>query len=102
MTRAETQTVLAEHTTLRLGGPAREFVVAETTAELLDAVRSAGEPVLLLGGGSNLVVGDDGFAGTVIKIAMSGWRLDGAEVAVAAGQNWDEFVAAMVARSPNG
>ena len=54
MTPVETQTVLAEHTTLRLGGPAREFVVAGTTDDLLAAVRAAGEPVLLLGGGSNL------------------------------------------------
>lgn len=96
VTRVETQTVLAEHTTLRLGGPAREFVVAETTSELLSAVRAASEPILLLGGGSNLVVADEGFGGTVIKIATRGWRIDGSEVCVAAGQNWDEFVAAMV------
>lgn len=96
MTRVETPTVLAEHTTLRLGGPAREFVVVETTAELLSTVRAAGEPILLLGGGSNLVVGDAGFAGTVVKIATKGWRIEGSDVIVAAGQNWDEFVAAMV------
>ncbi|GLY63775.1 UDP-N-acetylmuramate dehydrogenase [Amycolatopsis taiwanensis] len=96
MTRVETRTVLAEHTTLRLGGPAREFVVAETTSELVSAVRAAGGEVLLLGGGSNLVVADEGFAGTVIKVATRGWRIDGSEVCVAAGQNWDEFVAGMV------
>ncbi|GAA4659125.1 MULTISPECIES: UDP-N-acetylmuramate dehydrogenase [Amycolatopsis] len=96
MTRVETRTALAEHTTLRLGGPAREFVVAETTEDLLSAVRGARGPVLLLGGGSNLVIGDAGFDGTVVKIATSGWRVDGTEVEVAAGQNWDEFVAAMV------
>ncbi|SFK82367.1 UDP-N-acetylmuramate dehydrogenase [Amycolatopsis sacchari] len=96
MTRVETRTALAEHTTLRLGGPAREFVVAETTEDLLSAVRGTRGPVLLLGGGSNLVIGDAGFDGTVVKIATSGWRVDGTEVEVAAGQNWDEFVAAMV------
>jgi UDP-N-acetylmuramate dehydrogenase len=96
VTRVETRTVLAEHTTLRLGGPAREFVVAETTPDVLSAVRAAGEPVLLLGGGSNLVVADEGFAGTVVKIASRGWRIEGSDVSVAAGQNWDEFVAAMV------
>ncbi|NIH85905.1 UDP-N-acetylmuramate dehydrogenase [Amycolatopsis granulosa] len=98
MSRLETptQTTLADHTTLRLGGPARAFAVAGTTAELLDAVRSADGPVLLLGGGSNLVVGDAGFPGTVVKIATRGWRIDGTEVEVAAGQNWDEFVAATV------
>ncbi|HJQ46800.1 MAG TPA: UDP-N-acetylmuramate dehydrogenase [Amycolatopsis sp.] len=96
MAPVETQTVLAGHTTLRLGGPARTFVVAETTGALLDAVRAAGEPMLLLGGGSNLVVGDDGFDGTVVKIATTGWQVDGDSVEVAAGQNWDDFVAAMV------
>jgi UDP-N-acetylmuramate dehydrogenase len=96
VTRVEARTVLADHTTLRLGGPAHEFVVAESTGDLLSAVRAAGEPVLLLGGGSNLVVADQGFAGSVVKIATRGWRVDGADVEVAAGQNWDEFVAAMV------
>ncbi|MTD56701.1 UDP-N-acetylmuramate dehydrogenase [Amycolatopsis pithecellobii] len=95
MTPVETRTTLAEHTTLRLGGPAGRFVVAETTEALLSAVRAAEDEVLLLGGGSNLVVGDGGFDGTVVKIATSGWRIDGESVEVAAGQNWDEFVAAM-------
>ena len=102
MAPVETQTALAEHTTLRLGGPARAFVVAETTSALLAAVRAAEEPVLLLGGGSNLVVGDGGFDGTVVKIATTGWHVDGDSVEVAAGQNWDEFVAAMVGEGHGG
>lgn len=102
MSPVETRTLLADHTTLRLGGPAGRFVVAKTTDDLLEATREAGEPVLLLGGGSNLVVGDAGLAGTVIKIATEGWRLDGAEAEVAAGQNWDEFVAAMVGKGLTG
>ncbi|MDT7742119.1 MAG: UDP-N-acetylmuramate dehydrogenase, partial [Actinomycetota bacterium] len=56
-------TPLAALTTLRLGGPARRLVEVRTIDELLDAVRSAdaaGEPVLLVGGGSNLVVADEG------------------------------------------
>ena len=63
---------LADHTTLRLGGPAARFVEATTEQELVDAVRrcdEAGEPVLLVAGGSNLVVDDAGFAGTVVKVA---------------------------------
>ena len=55
---------LAGHTTMRVGGPAARMVVAETPDELVDAVREvddAGEPLLLLGGGSNLVVPDAGF-----------------------------------------
>ena len=60
--------LLAHHTTLRLGGPARSWVRAETEQDLVDAVRTcdeAGEPVLVLAGGSNVVVADEGFAGTV-------------------------------------
>ncbi|MFD2489567.1 UDP-N-acetylmuramate dehydrogenase [Amycolatopsis jiangsuensis] len=99
---------LADCTTLRLGGPARRFVHAATSEDLVAAVRDAddaGEPVLLLGGGSNLVVADDGFAGTLVRIASSGWTRDGDGdgdadgdsdgdvVEVAAGQEWDAFVA---------
>ncbi len=96
---------LAEHTTLRLGGPAR--VVHATTEEaLLDAVRSAdaaGTPVLVLGGGSNLVVADEGLEGTVVRVETRGVAVDadacsGAMVTVAAGEPWDPFVALAVER----
>ncbi|WP_420177003.1 UDP-N-acetylmuramate dehydrogenase [Luteococcus sp. OSA5] len=93
--------LLADHTTLRLGGPARRVVVATTEAELVEAVRAAdqaGEPLLVLSGGSNLVIGDEGFAGTVVKVATRGVSADvsdcgGAVVTVAAGEVWDDFVA---------
>lgn len=90
---------LAAYTTLRLGGPARRFVAATTSEDLVETVRAAdaaGEPVLLLGGGSNLVVGDGGFDGVLVRIATTGWTREGAVVEVAAGQNWDGFVAALV------
>ncbi|SFW48714.1 UDP-N-acetylmuramate dehydrogenase [Amycolatopsis australiensis] len=90
---------LSAYTTLRLGGPARRFVSAVTSEDLVAAVReadAAGEPVLLLGGGSNLVVADAGFDGTLVEVATTGWRRDGAVVDVEAGQNWDAFVAALV------
>ncbi|HWD01130.1 MAG TPA: UDP-N-acetylmuramate dehydrogenase [Amycolatopsis sp.] len=90
---------LADYTTLRLGGPARRLVRATTAGELVAAVREAddaGEPMLLLGGGSNLVVADDGFPGTLVEIATTGWTRDGDTVEVAAGQEWDAFVAALV------
>jgi UDP-N-acetylmuramate dehydrogenase len=96
---------LAECTTLRLGGPAAQFVEAEDEATLVDAVRAAdaaGEPVLVLGGGSNLVVGDAGFAGTVVRVATRGVRrlaqdaCGGVRVQVAAGESWDGFVASAV------
>ena len=86
-------TELAGLTTLRLGGPARELVVAETEAALLEAVRSAAPPLLVLAGGSNVVVADDGFPGTVVLVATRG--VSGARVA--AGEPWDAFVARCVA-----
>lgn len=92
---------LAEHTTFRVGGPAKRFVVAATEAELIDVVTECdqrGEPVLVLGGGSNLLVSDDGFDGTVVRVAIGGISAAvsdcaGADVRVGAGQVWDDFVA---------
>ena len=91
---------LAELTTFRVGGPARSIVTATTELDLLDAVRTAdaaGEPVLLVGGGSNLLVADAGFAGTVVLVRTSGIAVDadacsGATVTVAAGESWDGLV----------
>jgi UDP-N-acetylmuramate dehydrogenase len=93
---------LADCTTLRLGGPARRFVRAGTEAELIEEVRAADaarEPVLILGGGSNLVVADAGFPGTVIQVATHGFSSDGEPglVTVAAGEDWDAVVARAVA-----
>jgi UDP-N-acetylmuramate dehydrogenase len=91
---------LADYTTIGLGGPARDFVRAGTTAELVDAVRAAdasGEPVLVLGGGSNLVVADEGFAGTVVQVATQGFGVRRGLVTVAAGEDWDAVVARSVA-----
>ncbi len=91
---------LAGHTTLRLGGPARAFVTATSEDDLIARVRSAdaaGEPLLVLGGGSNLVVADDGFPGTVVHVATTGIDRTGpAGLTVAAGQDWDALVAACV------
>jgi UDP-N-acetylmuramate dehydrogenase len=96
---------LSELTTLRLGGPARRMLQAVDEQELLDAVREADvadEPLLLLAGASNVVVADEGFDGTVARIATRGierlQRSDGREwLEVAAGEEWDPFVAACVA-----
>lgn len=96
---------LAPHTTLRLGGPARRFAEAGTEAELVELVRAAdtaGEPLLLLAGGSNLVIADAGFDGTVAHVATRGvasTRTPGGRVrlTVAAGEPWDDVVAGAVA-----
>lgn len=101
---------LAPLTTLRLGGPARDLVEAATIGELVDAVAAAdaaGAPLLLLGGGSNLVIADDGWPGTVVRVATTGRRLtrrvDGAVVLeVEAGEDWDGVVAATVAEGFGG
>jgi UDP-N-acetylmuramate dehydrogenase len=93
---------LADLTTLGLGGPARAFVRAGTDDELIDAVATAdasGEPVLIVGGGSNLVIADAGFDGTVVQVATRGLSRDGepGTVTVAAGEDWDEVVARTLA-----
>ena len=64
-------------TTMRVGGPAARLVTAETIDEVVDAVREvddADEPLLVIGGGSNLVVADAGFAGSVVRMATDGRR----------------------------
>jgi UDP-N-acetylmuramate dehydrogenase len=102
-------TTLADLTTLRLGGPAGRFVEVRTTDELVEAVRSAdagNEPVLVVGGGSNLVIGDDGWPGLVVVIRTRG--IDrrpvdgGVDLTVAAGEPWDAVVATTVADGLSG
>jgi UDP-N-acetylmuramate dehydrogenase len=90
---------LAPYTTLRLGGPATRLLTARSDAELINAVRGAdrrGEPVLLIGGGSNLVIADDGFPGTAVRITTQGLTLQGRDLELAAGENWTDAVAATV------
>jgi UDP-N-acetylmuramate dehydrogenase len=96
---------LSELTTLRLGGLPRRLVDATTEDELVALVRAAdadGEPVLVLAGGSNVVAADDGFPGTVVRVRTTGVqqlpRSDGRVwLDVAAGEQWDAFVAFCVA-----
>ena len=100
---------LAPLTTLELGGPARHFVDADDDATILEALRWAEGrrlPAAILGGGSNLVVGDGGFDGLVVRIATRGRRFNpvGGEtlVTVAAGEPWDPLVAETVGRGMGG
>lgn len=90
---------LAPLTTFRLGGPATRLVTATTDDEVIAAVREAaasGTPLLVIGGGSNLVIGDKGFEGTALRIATRGFELDGAALTLAAGENWSDAVARTV------
>ena len=106
----EGRELLANHTTLRVGGPAREMITVDTEAELVETVRTldaGGEPLLILGGGSNLLIGDAGFDGTVIKIATRGVDEDttacsGAVVTVSAGEPWDPLVGYAIEREWSG
>jgi len=105
---------LRELTTLRLGGPPRRLVVATSEAELVAAVTevdAVDEPVLVLGGGSNLVVSDDGFDGTVVAVRTRGISAcpdtdvptcGGVTLTVAAGEPWDDVVAMAVQRTWTG
>ncbi len=89
--------MLSELTTMRLGGPAGEYEVARTTEHLVALIReadAAGKPVLVMGGGSNLVVGDQGFEGLVVQVVTAGLRVRGESVTVEAGVEWDTVVVA--------
>ena len=109
-------TMLADHTTLGLGGPAKAFRTARSTEELVRLVTEAdraGERVLVLGGGSNLIVADDGFPGTVILVDSQGVTSteagehpetgeDTVLLRVDAGVEWDPLVERTVAEGLNG
>jgi UDP-N-acetylmuramate dehydrogenase len=91
---------LSGYTTLRLGGPAARFVEARSAREVVDGVRAAdaaGESLLVLGGGSNVLVADKGFEGTVVHIASRGVGMDctsagQVQLTAEAGENWDSVV----------
>ncbi|MGW0466828.1 UDP-N-acetylmuramate dehydrogenase [Streptomyces sp. NPDC003027] len=86
---------LAPLTTFRLGGPAARLVTATTDAEVIQAIRDAdvtATPLLIIGGGSNLVISDKGFPGTALRIATKGFELDGTELELAAGEVWTDAV----------
>jgi UDP-N-acetylmuramate dehydrogenase len=85
---------LAPLTTLRLGGPAERVVEAHTEAELIDLVRAG---ALVLAGGSNVVIADEGVPGTVALVRTTGVERDGERLVVAAGEPWDALVARCVA-----
>jgi UDP-N-acetylmuramate dehydrogenase len=97
---------LAPLTTFKVGGTARYFVEARSEEDVRSGVARAqdrGLPLFVLGGGSNLVVADAGFPGLVIKIGLRGTtQRDSASkriFEVAAGEDWDDFVAQAVAQN---
>ena len=104
-TQTPAAATLADLTTLRVGGPVEDLVDAAAETELVDAVRAAddaGTPLLVLGGGSNVLAADTAFAGRVVRDRRRGLRVtdaatcSGASVVVPAGQPWDDVVATAV------
>ncbi|HBL15447.1 MAG: UDP-N-acetylenolpyruvoylglucosamine reductase [Elusimicrobia bacterium GWA2_69_24] len=100
---------LAEHTSIRLGGPARRLAVCADEAqvrECLDWARGEGAPVQVLGGGSNILFPDSGFAGVVLKVGIPGLEFSEESeswlVRAGAGESWDGLAAAAAARGLQG
>jgi UDP-N-acetylmuramate dehydrogenase len=97
---------LAPLTTLKVGGPARYFVEATTSAEVSEAVefsRARSLPLFVLGGGSNLVIADAGWPGLVLKVGITGINHrhghDQVVFEAGAGEDWDRFVGLVVAHN---
>ena len=92
-------------TTMRVGGPTGEYEVATSTAELVDRVRSADardEPLLIMGGGSNLVVSDSGWDGVTVRAASTEIDVDTTIVTADAGVEWDRLVEHTVSQGLSG
>lgn len=97
-------TELSKYTSLRVGGPAKRIVHVSTEAEIIAAIEAAGDsPILIMGGGTNVLVADSGFDGTVIHIANNSVESEvdacsGATLTIGAGENWDSFVLTSISR----
>ena len=95
---------LRDYTSLRVGGPAQKFVEVGTESQIIAAIEAAGDaPILIMGGGTNLLIADSGFAGVVIRITNHSLHAEidacsGATLTIGAGEDWDEFVATTIDR----
>jgi UDP-N-acetylmuramate dehydrogenase len=95
---------LSKYTSLRVGGPAKKIVHVSTEAEIIAAIEeSEGSPILIMGGGTNVLIADTGFDGTVIHISNDSIKAEmdacsGATLTIGAGQNWEEFVQTTIDR----
>jgi UDP-N-acetylmuramate dehydrogenase len=104
--RLQRNVPLAPFTTLGIGGPAKFFIRAETVDEIREALSwsaAQNEPLFILGGGSNVLIADEGFDGVVLQIDLRGITVrdedaEAVNVYVAAGEKWDDFVAFAVDR----
>jgi UDP-N-acetylmuramate dehydrogenase len=92
--KIEEKVPLAPLTTLKIGGAARFFVRAETEDQVTEALRFADEngfELFILGGGSNVLIADEGFDGLVLQIALKGIEVRENLVTAQAGEDWDAF-----------
>ena len=91
-------TELSKYTSLRVGGPASKIVQVSTEAQIIAAIEEAGDtPILIMGGGTNVLIADKGFDGTVIRISNNSVQAEvdacsGATLTIGAGEDWDTFV----------
>jgi len=91
-------TELSKYTSLRVGGPATKIVQVSTEAQIIAAIEEAGDtPILIMGGGTNVLIADKGFEGTVIRISNNSVQAEvdacsGATLTIGAGEDWDTFV----------
>ena len=96
-------TELSQYTSLRVGGPATKIVQVSTEAQIIAAIEEAGEtPILIMGGGTNVLIADKGFEGTVIRISNNSVQSEvdacsGATLTIGAGEDWDVFVQTTIA-----
>src|SRR5208282_107041 len=93
--RVEENKALAPFTTFDVGGPARWFAQADCEDDVAEAAawaRVRGVPLFVLGGGSNLLVSDSGFAGLVLHVGLKGIEHNGEVFRVGAGESWDNCV----------
>lgn len=98
--RMKERQLLAPLTTFGIGGPARWYAEAATEADIADAsdwARERAVPLFVLGGGSNVLIADEGFPGLVLHVGLKGTERDGELFRVGAGENWDEFVGRAIA-----
>lgn len=97
-------TKLSDYTSFHVGGPAQKFIEVHNEKEIIAAIEEAGDsPVLVIGSGTNLLISDQGFDGTVIRITNRQVQAEvdacsGATLTIGAGENWDEFVATTIDR----
>lgn len=95
---------LRDYTSLRVGGEATRFIEVSTEEEIVAAIEAAGDsPILIIGGGTNILVADSGFDGTVIRVSNNKTESEidacsGATLTIGAGADWDRFVASTITR----